>query len=162
MQYAQPSIKAKQKAQDAILSKAVYVSNASKQLPTKSQVNSFEKDSIYASFYNKHHSFYTYQSSSQRQKPLDIEELKNDHLSCVNDPLWKHICGEIISLMGPTAFQVTKAQLGVYSAEDKTLDLFCHTEELSQFLSRYHFIIFGSVKRYFPFLKELKIKQQMH
>jgi hypothetical protein len=163
MQYAQPSIKAKQMSQNTILSKAISHSNTSMPFPTKAKINSFEKDSLYTSFYNKDNYFYTSQSSSQRQNAaLDIEELKNDYLSCIKDPLWKHICGEILNLMGPTAFRITKAQLGVYSAQDKTLDLFCHTEELSQFLNHYHFVIFGSLRRYFPYLKELKVKHKMH
>jgi hypothetical protein len=109
------------------------------------------------------HSYPCDLSSKKRGSSLDEQYTKmNALLSCIEDPLWKHLCAEIINLMGPFAFQITQTQLGDYSSQDKTLDLFCHTEELAHFLRQYNFVIIGSLRRYFPYLKEVKVKKRTH
>lgn len=76
------------------------------------------------------------------------------------DPLWKQVCAEVVSIMGPVALQIRQAQLGGLSSRDKTVDLYCQSEDIAQFIQRYDFLILGSLQHYFPALKELRVSRE--
>ena len=78
--------------------------------------------------------------------------------SLIADPLWEHVCAESVSLMGPIALQISKAHLGEFSVFDRAVDLYCDTEEVSCFLKKYHFIVLGSLQRYFPALRKINVQ----
>ena len=71
-------------------------------------------------------------------------------ISLIEDPLWKQVCVEVVSIMGPIAFKMAQVQLGIYSSQDKTMDLYCQTSEVCTFIQEYNYIILGSLQRYFP------------
>lgn len=77
--------------------------------------------------------------------------------SLIEDPLWDHVCTEVIDIMGPIALQIRHVHLGELSSQDKIVDLYCQSEDIAQFLERYDFLILGSLQHYFPALKELRI-----
>jgi hypothetical protein len=80
-------------------------------------------------------------------------------LSLIEDPLWKSVCIEIANMMGPFAvLKMWDSKLGSFSHHHKTMNLYCQTEEISQFIRPYSFVILGSLQRYFPMLKDLKVK----
>ena len=83
-------------------------------------------------------------------------------LSLIEDPLWKSVCIEIANMMGPLAVLKTwECRLGSFSHQHKTINLYCQTEEISQFIRPYSFVILGSLQRYFPMLKDLKVKSEL-
>ncbi|MBY0291814.1 MAG: hypothetical protein K2W92_00790 [Alphaproteobacteria bacterium] len=80
-------------------------------------------------------------------------------LSLIEDPLWKSICTEMTDMMGPFAvLKMWDSRLGSFSRQYKTMDLYCQTEEVAQFIRQYSFVILGSLQRYFPMMKDLRIK----
>ncbi|MBY0292652.1 MAG: hypothetical protein K2W92_05120 [Alphaproteobacteria bacterium] len=80
-------------------------------------------------------------------------------LSLIKDPLWKSVCIEMTDMMGPSAvLKMWNSRLGSFSHHHKTMDLYCQTEEIAQFIRQYSFVILGSLQRYFPMIKEVKIK----
>ena len=79
-------------------------------------------------------------------------------LSLIEDPLWKSICAELASLAGPFFVQkIWDSKLGSFSHRHKTMNLYCQTEDTAQFINQYSFLILGSLQRYFPMIKDLKI-----
>jgi hypothetical protein len=80
-------------------------------------------------------------------------------ISRINDPLWKEICTDLLNMMGPASvLKVWRSKLGEFSSQDKGLDFICETEEASVFVQQYDFVILGSLQRYFPALKQLRVK----
>jgi len=77
------------------------------------------------------------------------------------DPLWEYVCSEVVNIMGPIALQIRRAQLGTFSSRDKTVNLYCQTEEIAQFIQCYDFIILGSLQHYFPALKKLRVSREL-
>jgi len=80
-----------------------------------------------------------------------------EHTLLMEDPLWKEVCTETVRMMGPLAQHIEQARLGSFSPQDKTIELYCQTDEVAQFIQQYTFIILGSLRRYFPALKELRV-----
>jgi hypothetical protein len=82
-------------------------------------------------------------------------------LSLIEDPLWRHVCTDVLTIMGPlSVLKIWDSKLGTLSPQDKMIDLYCKSEEISQFVQRYDFIILGSLKQYFPVLKELRVNSK--
>ena len=89
----------------------------------------------------------------------DIHQQVNHFISLIEDPLWKSICTEMVDMMGAsTVLKIYSSRLGSFSHHHKTMELYCQTEEIAQFANQYSFIILGSLQRYFPTVKDLKIK----
>ena len=81
------------------------------------------------------------------------------YLSLIKDPLWKHVCTEVISMMGPRCnLKIWESRLGMISLDNKTIEIYCQTEELTRFLQQYDFVVLGGLQRYFPSIKELIIR----
>ena len=79
-------------------------------------------------------------------------------ISLIKDPLWKHVCTEVINMMGPlSVLKVWDSRLGTLSSQEKVIDLSCQTEESAQFLEQYNFVIISILQQYFPALKELQV-----
>lgn len=80
-------------------------------------------------------------------------------LSTIEDPLWGHVCQEVVTMMGPASFfKIWTSHLGEVCPQDKSLEIYCHTEEASQFIQQYAFVILGSLRVYFPALRKLNVK----
>lgn len=80
-------------------------------------------------------------------------------LSLIKDPLWKSICTEMIEMMGPSAvLKMWDSCLGSFSYQHKTMSIYCQTQKVAQFVRQYSFVILGSLQRYFPMMKDLKVK----
>ena len=80
------------------------------------------------------------------------------HLSLIEDPLWKAVCTEMVNMMGPLAvLRMWNSSLGSFSYQHRVMDLYCQTEEIAEFIHQYSFVILGSLQRYFPMIKDLKI-----
>ena len=101
------------------------------------------------------------QKTLQRQDVL----LEEDHVKATNclstiiDPLWKHVCREVIEMMGPASFfKIWKSTLGEVCLSDQSMEIHCPTEETAQFIQQYDFVILGSLHPYFPALKRLNAK----
>lgn len=92
--------------------------------------------------------------------PIDeIQHHAQYCLSLIEDPLWKFVCTDITDMMGPSAvLKIWNSSLGSFSYQDKTIEVYCHAEEIAQFIRQYSFVILGSLQRYFPAMKDLKIK----
>jgi hypothetical protein len=76
----------------------------------------------------------------------------------IKDPLWKHVCTEMIALMGPHyALKIGESKLGPLSPHYKNVELYCPTQEIAKFAEQYAFVILGSLQRYFPAIKELRV-----
>lgn len=89
----------------------------------------------------------------------DLIARANRLLFLVEDPLWQRICADVIHMMGPLSAQkVTKCRLGEISGMDKVAEIYCQTDEVANFLEHYAFVVVGSLKKYFPALKEIRVK----
>ena len=89
----------------------------------------------------------------------EIHQQVNHFISLIEDPLWKSICTEMTDMMGPSAvLKMCDSRLGSFSHHHKTMELYCQTEERAQFTRQYSFVILGSLQRYFPTVKDLRIK----
>jgi hypothetical protein len=83
-----------------------------------------------------------------------------DCISQIADPLWKDICMNLLSIMGPiSVLKIWESKLGEFSSQDKHIDITCKTEESAAFAQQYNFVILGSLQRYFPALKQLRVKR---
>lgn len=84
------------------------------------------------------------------------------YLSLIKDPLWQHVCTEVISMMGPRCnLEIWNSRIGVISFDNKTIEIYCQTEELTQLLQQFDFVVLGSLQRYFPSIKKLIIKTEI-
>lgn len=79
-------------------------------------------------------------------------------LSLISDPLWKRVCLEVVRMMGPIAVQIFQVEVGL--PQEKSMNLYCHTEELASFVRTYSFVILASLQHYFPSLKTLNVQTQ--
>ncbi len=90
----------------------------------------------------------------------DVQSQAQQCLSLIEDPLWKHVCSQIIDIIGPVwVLKIYDSQLGPLSPQDKNVNLYCQTEKTAQFLEQCECIILGSLQQYFPLLKEIKIRK---
>lgn len=79
-------------------------------------------------------------------------------VSLIEDPLWKSVCAEMVDMMGPLAvLKMWNSSLGSFSYQHRAMGLYCQTEEIAEFIHQYSFVILGSLQRYFPMIKDLKI-----
>jgi hypothetical protein len=108
--------------------------------------------------------FFKKQVFSSPIKKLELS-LEDSHsqvkscLSCIQDPLWKSVCTEMLDIMGPSSvYKIWNSKLGAYCAGDKIMEFYCPTLEAGQFINQYSFLILGSLQRYFPTLKHLRVK----
>lgn len=80
-------------------------------------------------------------------------------LSSTDDPLWKHVCYDVIRMMGAASFlKIWNSTLGEVSSQDQSMEIHCPTEETAQFIQQYDFVILGSLQPYLPALKQLRAK----
>lgn len=80
-----------------------------------------------------------------------------NHLSTIEDPLWKHICQDVLEMMGPVSTLIIwKSKLGQFSHHDEILPIICENEETAFFIQQYDFVIIASIQKYFPALKKLE------
>lgn len=91
---------------------------------------------------------------------LEKEEIKaKKYLSTIEDPLWKHVCCDVINMMGPASvLKIWNSTLGEVSSQAKDIEIYSPTEETSQFIQQYDFVILGSLQPYFPALKQIRVK----
>jgi len=81
----------------------------------------------------------------------------NNYLLTIKDPLWKRVCQDVKDLMGTASvLKIWKSYLGPFSSQDKYLNIICENEEIAAFIQQYDFVILGSLRKYFPTLKQLK------
>lgn len=84
------------------------------------------------------------------------------YLSLIKDPLWKHVCTEVISMMGPRCnLEIWNSRIGVISFDNKAIEIYTQTKELTRLLQQYDFVVLGSLQRYFPSIKKLTIKTEL-
>ena len=80
-------------------------------------------------------------------------------LSLIEDPLWKHVCRDVLNMMGALSLlKIWESTLGEISFQSKNIEIFCTTEEIATFIQQYDFVILGSLRSYLPALKKLRIK----
>jgi hypothetical protein len=114
-------------------------------------------------------SIYEKAISILREKPFS-DSLLNDNLSPlrkgmseIQDPLWRRICGSILSILGPTAFaDLWKTKLIRISPEGKVAYLSCPNQEVAETIENYHFVVMGALKEFYPYLSsiETEIKEE--
>ncbi|MDP3446206.1 MAG: hypothetical protein Q8T08_25375, partial [Ignavibacteria bacterium] len=81
------------------------------------------------------------------------------YLSLIKDPLWKHVCTEVMDMMGPCCnLKIWESRLGAISLHNKAIEIYCQTEELTRLLQQYDFVVLGGLQKYFPAIKKLIIK----
>jgi hypothetical protein len=120
---------------------------------THVNLNSFTKDKIFKKL--------KLNDSNQAIK-ISLKDSHSQAKSClsrIQDPLWKSVCTEMLDIMGPfSVYKIWNGKLGSYSDTGKTMEFCCPTDEVAQFMNQYSFLILGSLQRYFPTLKHLKVK----
>lgn len=90
--------------------------------------------------------------------PDDAREAE-EGISQVQDPLWQKVCIDILRTLGPLAFKnLWKANLIYVSHETKKAYFICPTRDIAASLQRYHFVIIGVLKKFYPFLMSLNIE----
>ena len=115
---------------------------------------------------HKSHVIPLFSNSSPSKSQNSLHTVAEDHskvkyyLSLIDDPLWKEVCRHVEDMMGPlSVVKIWECKLGSFSSEEYNIEIDCKTEEATQFLKKYAFVILGGLKQYFPALKELKINQ---
>lgn len=101
-------------------------------------------------------------SSVGIKKGLTESKLSEDQvyqkISLITDPLWKQVCIEFVHMMGPfPALKIYNSRLGLLSSQHRIICIYCETEEESEFLRKYSFVVLGSLQKYFPAVRQLKI-----
>ena len=80
-------------------------------------------------------------------------------LACIDDPLWKEVCAEVLRMMPPLfLLKLWESQLGHLYSQKQVVDLYCPTKDVAQFTKAYDFVILGSLQKYFPALKQIRVK----
>ncbi len=80
-------------------------------------------------------------------------------IALIEDPLWKQVCTEFLAMMGPlSVLKIWNSRLGAISPRYKTIHIDCKTEEESEFIQKYSFVILGSLQAYFPAVKSLIVR----
>ncbi len=98
-------------------------------------------------------------NSHQRFSMENFPSQARNFLSYIKDPLWERVCCEVSHIMGDFAIlEIWQCRVGALSSSNKTLDLYCQTEESGRFVKQYKFIILGVLQKYFYTLTELHIK----
>lgn len=82
---------------------------------------------------------------------------KTNYLPLIEDPLWKMVYRDVLEILGGLATQLWNCKLGSIVTKDESLDLYCPTKEIAEFVKQYSFLILGSLQKYFPALKKLRI-----
>lgn len=95
-----------------------------------------------------------------KKVPLgDLQSHAKHCISLIEDPLWKQVCTEFMTMMGPlSVLKILDCRLGSLSPRYKIIYIYCKTEEESEFIQTYSFVILGSLQKYFPAVKSLKVK----
>ena len=89
----------------------------------------------------------------------DLQAQASRCIALIDDPLWRHVCTEVLPLMGPlSVLQIWKSKIGIFSPQHKAIDIDCQTEKKALFLQQYDFVILGILKKYFSSLKSIRIK----
>lgn len=145
-----------------------YRATLEKQLDLQEETKSFKKKphedhkpTLNLVFSKENSSSLFLREESTEPNPLLWDDYTNaTHcISLINDPLWKNICVDLLNMMGPASvLKVWKSTLEEFSPQEKSLEIICETEETMAFVQQYDFIILGSLQRYFPALKQLRIK----
>lgn len=78
-----------------------------------------------------------------QQTSLTIEK----QLSFRSEPSWKRSCFKAVRMIGPIAAQIFQVELGI--PQEKSMDLYCHTEECSRFVKTYSVMILASLQAVF-------------
>ena len=111
---------------------------------------------------SKHDPYHEFGQKLLNSDQISFEEAYSEakyRLSLIEDPLWKSVCTEMVDMMGPLAvLKMWNSSLGLFSHQHKTMDLYCQTEEIVQFICQYSFVVLGSLQRYFPMMKDLQVK----
>jgi hypothetical protein len=98
------------------------------------------------------------ETSSYERLVIDEYAQVKSCISCIDDPLWRDICTDLLSMMGAASvLKIWQSKLGEFSQE-KYIDIDCKTKEAAAFVQQYDFVILGSLQRYFPGLAQLRIK----
>ena len=117
------------------------------------------KPKLFCSKNGSHHEF---EQELLYSDQMSFEEAYSQAKHCVSlieDPLWKSVCTEMVNMMGPLAvLKIWNSSLGTFSHQQKTINLYCQTEKIAQFIHQYSFVVLGSLQRYFPMMKDLQIK----
>jgi len=100
--------------------------------------------------------------SQNEKKHSDNKDLQNGYTDLIEDPLWKYVYTDALQIIGASAQKIKGSRLGQFSTQDKTIYLYCQTEEVAQFIQQYDFILLGSLQRFFPALRELKVAPTSH
>jgi len=95
-------------------------------------------------------------SKSRKNFLNEIQTQAHKYISLIKDPLWKKVCIEFINQMGSSQIPpIWESKLGVLSPQNPCFNLYCPTEEVSQFTQQYSFIILNILQQYFPNLKDI-------
>lgn len=77
----------------------------------------------------------------------------NSGISQIKDPLWKKICLELLSILGPIAFgDLWKINLISVSSDGKKVYLSCASERTAKRVETYHFVIIDVLRKFYPAL----------
>jgi hypothetical protein len=113
---------------------------------------------------NGNKAFLSYLESQEsfQNKEMSADDIQSQAIHClslIKDPLWQHVCKDIINLMGPhCVLKIWDSRLGSFSASNQDIDIQCNTEDVAHFVQQYAFVILGSLQRYFPAIKDLQVK----
>ena len=100
---------------------------------------------------------FSYYETQIQLSEEEISSQANHHLSLIQDTLWKKVCIDVAHTMGQFSVLILwNTRLENISSQDKVANIYCSTEGAAQFLDQYAFVILGSLRQYFPALKEIR------
>ena len=103
-------------------------------------------------------SFPQQRTQSKKRSWDDVQSYAKHCISLIEDPLWKHVCTELINMMGPeSVLKIWNSDLGFFSSGTKTIGISCQAKEAAQLIQQYDFVLLGVLRRYFPTLNKLRV-----
>lgn len=97
------------------------------------------------------------QKEYEKQGIVEYAKAKK-YLSYITDPLWRDICTDFLHMMGPASLlKIWGSELGELFLQAEEIAITCKNEKVTSFVQQYDFVILGSLQKYFPALKKLKI-----
>ena len=80
-------------------------------------------------------------------------------ISLIEDPLWKHVCTELMNMMGPFSVLVLwDSQITFSFPATQGISISCQHQESADLIQQYDFLIIEILRKYFSTLSEVKVE----
>lgn len=99
------------------------------------------------------------QDSRNAQFNVCPDYLAQKCLHQIDDPLWKYVCNELLSMMGPSSVvKLWDCKLNFSCPGEKGISISCSDPDSADFIEKYDFVILNVLKKYFSSVNKVNVE----